>query len=324
MAVGATYAFELQLTDNATLPETTTSLPSSTVTVSSALTAPAAPTPSGTKLDVNQVLTVTGKTPTSGSPTYTWQWLISINGAAYSAASQCSVNGGAGAVGGATETCRIVASTLAVGDTYSFELMVTDSADSQETATSLASSMVAVSSALTSPGAPSASATALDADQALTVTGKLPSTGTPPYAWQWLISVNGGAYVDATQCLVNSGSGASVGATETCTVAGNLLTAGATYSFELKVTDSASTPQMQASLASATVTVSSALSGPATPAVSATALDVDQVLTVTGAIPSTGTSPYSWQWMVSVNGGAYADATQCVVNNGSGASGGAP
>ncbi|MGA8091145.1 MAG: hypothetical protein WB984_01420 [Thermoplasmata archaeon] len=324
LAVGATYAFELQLTDNATLPETTTSLPSSTVTVSSALTAPAAPTPSGTKLDVNQVLTVTGKTPTSGSPTYTWQWLISINGAAYSAASQCSVNGGAGAVGGATETCRIVASTLAVGDTYSFELMVTDSADSQETATSLASSMVAVSSALTSPGAPSASATALDADQALTVTGKLPSTGTPTYAWQWLISVNGGAYVDATQCLVNSGSGASVGATETCTVAGNLLTAGATYSFELKVTDSASTPQMQASLASATVTVSSALSGPATPAVSATALDVDQVLTVTGAIPSTGTSPYSWQWMVSVNGGAYADATQCVVNNGSGASGGAP
>ncbi len=67
------------------------------------------------------------------------------------------------------------------------------------------------------------SATALDSDQTLTVTGTIPTTGTSPYAWEWWISVNGGTYVVTTQCAVNSGTGASAGATVTCDIPGSTL-----------------------------------------------------------------------------------------------------
>ena len=323
LSAGSTYVFELQVVDSATSPETQTSSASSEVTVNSALTAPAAPTLSATKLDVNQASSVSGTVPSTGTSTYAWQWLVSVNGGPYSSATQCAVNGGGGATDAATETCNIAASTLATGDTYSFELMVTDSATSPETQTSSASLTVTVSSALTSPGTPSASAASLDSDQVLTITGTIPSTGTPTHSWQWLISTNGGAYADATQCAVSSGTGAAGGAIETCTVSVGTLTAGDTYAFELKVTDSASAPETQQSPVSPTVTVGSPLATPASPTVSATALDADQALVVTGTIPSTGTSTYSWQWLISINGGGFADATQCAVNNGSGASEGA-
>ena len=225
------------------------------LTVNSALTAPGAPTVSATKLDVNQALTVTGTIPSTGTSTYSWQWLVSVNGGAYVDATQCATNSGSGAAAGATETCSIAANTLTVGDTYAFELQVTDSASTPETVTSAASPTVTVKSALTAPAAPTVSATTISPSQTLTVTGTIPSTGTSTYSWQWLVSVNGGAYVDATQCATNSGSGAAAGATETCSIAGGTLTAHDTYNFELEVTDSATTGETATSPASSTVTV---------------------------------------------------------------------
>ncbi len=323
LVAGDTYSFELQVMDSASSPETQPSPASSTVAASAALTAPSAPTPSASKLDVNQALSVSGSIPNTGAPTYAWQWLVSVNGGASVDATVCAANSGSGADGGAAETCSIAASTLTVGDAYGFELKVTDSATSPETQNSAGSSTVAVKSALTTPGVPSSSATALDVDQALTVSGTVPSTGTSTYSWQWLVSVNGGVHVDATQCTVDGGSGAVAGASELCAISGSTLTVGDSYSFELKVTDSASTAETQTSPTSTTVTVSSALTAPAQPVVSASALDIDQALMVSGIIPSNGTASYSWQWMVSVNGGAYAAATQCTVGSGSGAAGGA-
>jgi hypothetical protein len=62
-------------------------------------------------------------------------------------------------------------------------------------------------------------------------------------------------YSNATQCAVNDGTGASAGATETCSIAANALTAGDTYTFELRVTDSATSPITQTSAATSAVTV---------------------------------------------------------------------
>ncbi|MGA8543346.1 MAG: hypothetical protein WB947_07425, partial [Thermoplasmata archaeon] len=319
---GDTYAFELEVADSASTPETQTSLASSTVTVATALTPPGTPSVSSTALDVNQALTVTGTIPTTGTSPYAWEWLVSVNGGSYGLATQCAVNSGTGASAGATVTCAISSSKLTAGDTYAFELQVTDSASTPQPQTSSASSTVTVASALTAPSKPAVNRPALDANQVLTVTAKIPTTGTSPYAWEWLVSVNGGSYVPATQCAVNSGTGASAGATETCSVGANTLAAGSYYNFELKAADSATIGETKTSAASPTVTVSSALTTPGAPSVSATKLDSDQPLTVTGTIPSTGTSPYAWEWFVSVNGGTYVAATQCAVNSGSGASAG--
>ena len=323
LTIGDTYSFELKVTDGATTPEVATSTASSTVTVKSTLVAPSAPTPASSAIDVNQALSVTDQIPSTGSSTYSWQWLISINGAAFAAATQCASNNGAGAAAGATETCTIAASTLTVGNNYAFELKVTDGATSPEIVTSPSSAAVPVSSALTAPAAATLSATKLDLDQGLTASGTIPSTGTSPYSWQWLISVNSAAYVAATECAVNSGSGAAGTTVENCVISAGSLTVGDTYKFELKVTDSASTAESATSPASAQVAVSSALTAPTTPTITAPALDVNQVLGASANLPSTGSSTYSWQWLISTNGGAPTSATQCATNSGSGASGGA-
>ena len=134
--------------------------------------------------------------------------------------------------------------------------------------------------ALTAPAAPIATPTSLDVDQALTVSGTIPSSGVPPYAWTWLQSVNGGSATPTSLCSINSGSGASGGSPVTCAIPGDSLVAGDTYAFELQVTDSATAAMTQTSPDSSTVSVASALTSPAAPTISATALDVDQTLTV--------------------------------------------
>ncbi|MCI4353380.1 MAG: hypothetical protein L3K14_08400, partial [Thermoplasmata archaeon] len=218
----------------------------------------------------------------------------------FATATQCAVNSGSGATGGATETCSIAANTLTVGATYTFELQVTDSAFAPSQTTSNPSPTIIVNSALTAPAAPTVSATKLDVNQLLTVTGDIPVTGTSTYTWQWLTSVNGGGYASSTQCAVNSGSGASRGATKTCSIAANTLTVGNTYAFELQVSDTATTPETATSVASSTVTVSAALVAAAVTPGSPT-YDVGQTATLTSH-PSLGTTPYSYQWYSSATG----------------------
>jgi hypothetical protein len=112
---------------------------------------------------------------------------------------------------------------------------------------------VYVKSALTAPSTPSVSHTGLVVSQTLTVKSTIKGTGTSPFDWEWMVSTNGGAYTLATQCAVDSGSGGSQ--TVTCTIAGGTLTVGDTYTFELKVADSASAPEHVSSAASKVVTV---------------------------------------------------------------------
>jgi len=134
---------------------------------------------------------------------------------------------------------------------------------------------------------------------------------------------------------VSSGTGAALGATEHCTIPANTLSEVDTYQFALLIWDSASTPEYAYSNPSAIVTVNTALTAPATPSVTSPVILAvspaaeTQTLSVTGTIPSTGTSTYSWQWYVSFDGGAFVKATtgagycSAASDKGSGASAGA-
>jgi hypothetical protein len=211
---------------------------------SSALTVRAAPTiPSAltanAAIDVGQTYTYS-VTATGGTGTLSYTWtttgLTVVSGCTPTSTS-CTVNGS-------------VAS-------YTVSVLVGDQSQGTGNVYPSSSSALTVHTALTAPVAPSASATSLNANQGLTVTGLIPSTGTPTYAWQWLVSVNGGAYAPATQCAVNGGTGAVGGTTETCSIAANTLTTGDTYAFELQVTDSATSPSIQTSSTTSAVTVTS-------------------------------------------------------------------
>ena len=113
-----------------------------------------------------------------------------------------------------------------------------------------------MNSALVAPVVPTVSSTSISAGTAFTISGTIPSTGTPTYSWQWLVSINGGPFANATLCGVNQGAGAAAGAIETCSVPAGGVVAGDSYQFEFHVTDSAGASI--SSVASATVSVTSA------------------------------------------------------------------
>ena len=248
------WSFELQVIDSSGTPATVTSGVVA-LTVNSALTAPSTPSVSASLLDADQSLTATATLPSTGTPNYGWQWLVSVNDGGFDAATQCTTGSGSGVGGGTAEVCTIPGGTLAAGSTYAFELEVSDSASMPESVSSAPSPTVTVNSALAAPVAPSVSAASLYKSQTLIVTDATPTTGTPDYSWQWLVSTNGGAFAPATQCATSGGSGALGGATETCIVSGSTLTVGYTYNFELMVLDSASSPEGKISPATPTVTV---------------------------------------------------------------------
>lgn len=321
-----TYAFYLGTSDSATMAETATS-PSTTITVNSQLLAPAAPTlsPSVTTMDADQGITASTSLPTTGTASYSWTWEISVNGAPATPTSVCDTNGGTGGTAAGAVSCIVDPDQLTPGTTVSFVLQVTDSATLAETVSSSGSATVTVNSALTAPGQPGVSAALLDADQSLQVSWTLPSSGTAPYNYLWQVSVNGGSASPTSFCLVNSGTDVAASTPVTCSVSGGSLTAGNDYVFSVAVQDSASIPDVATSTGSASVVVSSPLSGPPSPVLGASALDVDQPITVTVDLPLTGTAPYSWTWYITANLGVYSPATVCGAGeSGSGGAAGAP
>ena len=155
---------------------------------------------------------------------------------------------------------------------------------------------------LTTSNTPSISANNLDQYEIETINGIIPSTGTSPYSYTWHISINSGAYSGATQCTANSGSGQIAGNLITCTIPRNTLSGGNFYNFAFEVTDSATAQESAFSASYNTITVvSPAVAN--SPAVSATSLDADQTEIVTGVMPSTGTAPYTYNWLITDNNG---------------------
>lgn len=309
-AAAGTYVYSMELTDSESPSAQTISGSSSSVTVNTALQAPATPTVSATALDTDQALDVQTSLPSTGTPDYGWLWLVSENGGALvSAISVCpSTYNGGGGTASEVEPCDAEATWLDPGQTYAFALQVSDSAG--ETVTSPTSSVVATYSPLQLTQTPAVSATLLDRNQPLTVTENLPTTGAPTYSWTWQISVDSGPYQSTSGiCAISQGSSGTAGQQVTCSISANVFPAGGHYSFDVEATDSASSPESATSPGSSTVDTASTLAAPSTPTASATSLDVDQSLTLTDDLPTSGTPTYSWSWWYEVNGGAATSAS---------------
>jgi hypothetical protein len=318
LSSGNRYSFELQVSDGASVPSTVISAASTTVDVGAALSAPAAPSVSAQDLDVDQAETVNGVMPSTGTSPFSYSWLVSEDGGAYASAAQCAANSGTGQASGNTVTCAIAGNALEVGHAYLYELQVTDSASLPEFTTSVASPSVSVASQLIAPDAPTFASSPIDSDEPEAVNGTIPTTGTSPYTYNWLVSEDGGAYAQATQCAVDSGTGQTVNSAEQCSVSANTLTGGHNYHFELRISDSASASSSVTSPQSAALGVGTRLLPPAAPALSSNAIDSNQPMTINGIVPYTGTSPYSYDWLVSINGNPYVVTTRCTVNSGTG------
>ncbi len=252
------WSFELQVTDSAGAVVTSSA---ATVTVNAAPTVTVSPT--SWTMDVGQSEIFTA-TPSGGSGSYTgYQWYV--DGAAQSG-----------------QTTQTFSYSPASAGSYSITATVTDS--SGATSAQSTAATITVNSALATPTV-SASKSTVDQGQTSSLTSTTVSTGTPPYTYQWLQEAPGTSSYSAIGGATSSTySFATTGST----------TIGA-WSFELQVTDGASTPVMVTSTA-ASVTVNAAPTVTVSP--TSWTMDVGQSKTFT-ATPSDGSGTYtSYQWYV--------------------------
>jgi|GEM_PF-1024816 len=228
--------------------------------------------PSITSQPVNQTVTAPAtamfSVTATGTPAPSYQWMQSVNGGAFSA------------ISGATSASYTTPATTVSQSGTLFECVVTNASGSM---TSNAASLTVH----TLPGI-----TAQPASQIVTVpataTFTVAASGTPAPSYQWMQSVNGGAF------SAISGANAASYTTPATTIAqnGTLI--------ECVVSNAAgSVTSITASL-----TVNPA---PAAPGI--TLQPANQTVTTpapaTFSVTATGTPAPSYQWMQSVNGGAY-------------------
>jgi hypothetical protein len=223
-------------------------------------------------LDVGQVQTFTA-TASGGSGTINYQWYLDGSAVGSNSASY---------------------SYTASGSSHSVTCKVTDSASTPVTSPVSNAVSVKVDSALVAPTV-SASAGTVDQTQTSSLASTAASGGTSPYSYQWLEEAPGAT----TYSLISGAISSSYSfATTTSTTTG-------TWSFELQVTDGASTPNIVASSA-VSVKVNSALVAP-TVSVSAGTVDQGQTSTLSSTTVTSGTSPYSYQWLEEAPGaGSYS------------------
>jgi hypothetical protein len=201
-------------------------------------------------VDLGQAIRLSAASASGGNGHYTMeQW--------YDAGTADTNSSGMRAGAGGSLTANYIQT---ITGTHYYYLVVSDG--NYTTAATTKAFAATVNPELTAPLAPATASNATaDQGQTLTITAVIPSTGTPPYSWQWLYSTDGGTtYAPATtsQCATPSGSGASAGDTETCSFATTTGTAAGSYLFELKVTDSATQPETQTPSAPSAVTVNPA------------------------------------------------------------------
>src|SRR5208283_3783076 len=164
--------------------------------------------------------------------------------------------------------------------------VVTDSATTPTSAGS-AWDKVIVNSALVA-GAVTPSGPTYDVGQTATLTSH-PSLGTSPYTYQWYSSVTGSGACNA---------GTLIGSATSSTYGASTASAGTTY-YCYVVTDSATIPASAGSTWDKVVVNSALVAGGVTP--SSPTYDIGQTATLT-ANPSSGTTPYTYQWYSSASG----------------------
>ena len=227
---GNTLAYNVIVTDSAS--ETTNTVPQylgfNSPPVAGAIT------PNAPGLDLGQSITLDAN-PSEGTQgatnAYDYQWYTSSGGSAPACTSS-------NAISGATSSTYAVSPSA----TSTYAYLVTDFATTPVSACS-SGDQIEVNAALAPANIPSTTANSMDSGQGATITDNVPYTGTPPYSWKWLYSLNGGTYAPATpgMCAVPSGSGAVAGDTQTC--AFTAPSQGGTYSMAFSVTDNAYAPE---------------------------------------------------------------------------------
>jgi hypothetical protein len=216
-----------------------------------------------------------------GSGVYTYQWMME----APSATIFSNISDATGA------TYTFTPSSSATIGAYQFEVLVTNSSDPSDYGTS-GSATVQVNSALVAPTA-SASAGAVDQGQTSALTSTAVTTGTNPYTYQWLQKAPGTSSYSAISGATSS-SYSFVTSVSTTTGA---------WSFELQVTDVTSAVITSNSVS---VTVNSALVAPTLTPTPST-VNQGQTSSLSSTAVSTGTSPYTYQWLEKAPGGSYVD-----------------
>jgi hypothetical protein len=209
----------------------------------------------------------------TGTPAPTYQWLESVNGGSFTN------------ISGATSASYTTPATTVANSGTQYECMVTNASGSMTSnAAGLTVNPTPVAPSITTQPA-SMTVTALAA-----ATFSVTATGTPAPTYQWMQSVNGGSFTN-----INGAVSASY-----TTPATTVANSGAQY--ECVVTNaSGSVTSNAASLTvNPTPVAPSITSQPASMTVTAPA-------TATFSVTATGTPAPAYQWMQSVNGGAYSN-----------------
>jgi len=219
----------------------------------------------------------------TGTPTLTYQWQ-------YFNTNSHWVAFGAGT--GTTTASMTTNTTTAAYNGLSLRVVVTDG-------NGVSTISNAVTLTVNSPPVigtqPTSSQTVADGTQ---VTLTVAATGTPTLTYQWSVSENSGSYT-----VIGAGNAVALGVTNYTTNSIGFNTTGDTgntFVFKVTVTDGNG---LTATSNTATVKVATPPVINTQPAVSQTTPKGNAVVL---SVSATGTSPLSYQWQYSINGGSYS------------------
>jgi hypothetical protein len=262
------YTVSCKVTDSAPTPVTSPTSNVVSITVNSALAAPTV-TPALGIVDQGQTSSLTSSVVTTGSSPYAYQWF------------EKAPSGNYVTVGSDSASFNFATSSSTATGTWAFKLQVTDSTGAAVNSTAATVTVNSAPSVSISPGS-----WTMDVGQSTTFTAAA-SGGSGTYTnYQWY----------ANGQLAQSGS--------VSTMTWGSPNSGA-FSITVKVTDSYGVTSVLSSAAA--VTVNSALAAPTVTATPAT-VDQGQTSALSSSAVSTGTSPYTYQWLEKAPGGSYVTA----------------
>jgi hypothetical protein len=267
---GFTPSYEVKATDIGTNTPFVFYSPVNTIAVNTTLIPSSPASTQNARLDENQIATVTSELPDTGTYPYSYQWFVAFEPGTYNSMhtvplpsnsiwnvatpSQCAVPTGASQPINTIETCTFNSNNNLPFGTYFLKLQTTDGATTPQVQNSTAT-WIELNSTLTKANTPTTQNGVIDLTQVANVVGYMPTTGTYLYNYEWYVSLDNGPYYPAGSypayqaansvvCINSSGaSGVQPGTQVDClfyTTAGTTL---GNYSFELKVTDGANTPE---------------------------------------------------------------------------------